>query len=813
MLPLADRCGVLFKTNGNDKKKAIECVQSIMLRLLANLPPGKIRFTLIDPVGLGQNVANFLALGDYDEALITNRAWTEAQQIERQLSDLSEHMEVVIQKYLRNDFPTIEHYNEQAGEVMEPYRLLVVNDFPVNFTDHTARKLVSLARNGARCGVYTIVLVDTAQKLPYGFNLEDLEQDAIVITGQDGKFTLLDERFDFCQLVLDSLPPSELFKKIISGIGEMSKAAMKVEVPYTKLLQLAKVAEQSWQQSSSESKMEVPLGPSGARKVQYLTFGEGTSHHALVVGRPGSGKSNLMHVIITTLALLYSPDEIQLYLVDFKKGVEFKPYAEAALPHALAIAIESEREFGLSVLQRLDRELQTRGELFRQAQANSLTEYRQKRMLKMPRVLLIVDEFQEFFTQDDSISRQAALLLDRLVRQGRAFGLHIMLGSQSLAGYTLSRSTLDQMAVRIALQCSGADSRLILADDNAAARLLSRPGEAIYNSASGLMEGNNLFQIALFKDEDRSHYLKMITEQAGNRYPCPPAPIIFEGNEPASLEECAPLKELLASSTWPSSLKVPSLWVGEPVTINPPASLSMRRQSGNNLLVIMRDENEGLGIILAAIMSLCAQHAPVAARFFILNCAAQDNELADFSDQLPALLPHEIKSFTRRELKTIFRSLLDEINSRLETPRANMPEIYLIIHGLHRVRELREDGADSYGYRNEDEPNIREAFEAILREGPEAGVHTIIWSDSYGNAARALTRKLFAEFCARIAGAMSNEDSMHLLDEVAAARLDKPHRALLYNEDRPGYLEKFRPFRIPGRQWLDEISKQLCARH
>src|SRR5581483_9320713 len=99
----------------------------------------------------------------------------------------------------------------------------------VNFTEHTARRLVSLARNGARCGVYTIVLVDTGQKLPYGFNLEDLEQDAIVITGQNGKFTLLDERFDFCQLELDSPPSGELFKKIISGIGEMSKAAMKVE--------------------------------------------------------------------------------------------------------------------------------------------------------------------------------------------------------------------------------------------------------------------------------------------------------------------------------------------------------------------------------------------------------------------------------------------------------------------------------------------------------------------------------------------------------------------------------------------------------
>src|SRR6185295_18599814 len=114
----------------------------------------------------------------------------------------------------------------------------------------------------------------------------------------------------------------------------------------------------------------------------------------------------------------------------------------------------------------------------------------------MPRSLLIIDEFQEFFTEEDRVSQAAALLLDRLVRQGRAFGIHVVLGSQTLGGaYTLARSTIDQMAVRIALQCSEADGRLILGDDNPAARMLSRPGEAIYNDANGLVEGNSLFQV------------------------------------------------------------------------------------------------------------------------------------------------------------------------------------------------------------------------------------------------------------------------------------------------------------------------------
>src|SRR5262249_48798526 len=150
--------------------------------------------------------------------------------------------------------------------------------------------------------------------------------------------------------------------------------------------------------------------------------------------------------------------------IDFKKGVEFQGYAAHRLPHARVVAIESEREFGLSVLQRLDGILKERGDKFRDAGVNDLAGYRAERPHeKMPRILLIVDEFQEFFVEDDKLAQEAALLLDRLVRQGRAFGLHVLLGSQTLGGaYSLARSTIDQMAVRIALQCSDADAQLIL---------------------------------------------------------------------------------------------------------------------------------------------------------------------------------------------------------------------------------------------------------------------------------------------------------------------------------------------------------------
>src|SRR5947209_18491742 len=94
-------------------------------------------------------------LGGYGELLISSRIWPETPHIEQRLADLSAHMEVVIQKYLRNEFSTIEEYNTHAGEVAEPFRVLVVANFPVNFSESAARRLASIASSGARCGVYT----------------------------------------------------------------------------------------------------------------------------------------------------------------------------------------------------------------------------------------------------------------------------------------------------------------------------------------------------------------------------------------------------------------------------------------------------------------------------------------------------------------------------------------------------------------------------------------------------------------------------------------------------------------------------------
>src|SRR5205823_6337359 len=141
------------------------------------------------------------------------------------------------------------------------------------------------------------------------------------------------------------------------------------------------------------------------------------------------------------------------------------------------------------------------------------------------------------------------------------------------------------MAIRVALQCSEADSRLILGEDNTAARLLSRPGEAIYNDAAGLIEGNSLFQAALFSEEDRVRELESISETARRKSWLGQPPIIFEGHEPADIVASRPLAESFTLPV-PPDPKVVQLWLGDPTALKPPVSVLLKRHSGRNLLIL-----------------------------------------------------------------------------------------------------------------------------------------------------------------------------------------------------------------------------------
>jgi hypothetical protein len=804
---------MLIKAADAGKNEAITLLQALMLRYLTSVPPGKVRFTIVDPVGLGENFAAFMHLGDYHELLVTNRIWTETPHIEQRLTDLTEHMETVIQKYLRNEYETIEEYNTAAGEVAEPFRILVVANFPTNFNDTAIRRLVSIVSSGARCGVYALILLDTKLALPSGFQMKDLENQCVNMTWKEGKLHWREPNFGRYPLSLDAPPDQTRFSQLLHTVGSAARDANRVEVPFEFI---APKPDQYWSFDTSGG-VDIPLGRAGATKLQHLKLGKGTSQHCLISGKTGSGKSTLLHALITNGALRYSPDELELYLIDFKKGVEFKVYAVMELPHARVIAVESEREFGLSVLQRLDAELKERGEIYRQLGVQDLAGYREVRPdVPMPRILLIVDEFQEFFVEDDKVAQEVSLLLDRLVRQGRAFGMHVHLGSQTLGGqYSLPRATLGQMAVRIALQCSEADAHLILSEDNTAARLLTRPGEAIYNDANGMIEGNNLFQVVWLSDERREMYLGKIRDLSRAHNVHKPPPIVFEGNMPAEVSKNPLLNDILNKAEWPEPPKADSAWLGDAISIKDPTSIVFRPQSGSNVLIVGQNDEAALAMIIMSAVSIAAQHPPVGAqvcRFYLLDGSPADSSLAGQLGRLADVLPHPVVNVGWRDLGDKFAELAGEVERRQKDASADQSPIFILIYDLQRFRDLRK-ADDDFGFSRYDENKPvppSKLFGDVLRDGPPVGIHTMVWCDSVNNLNRTFDRQSTKEFEHRILFQMSSNDSSALIDAPAASKLGE-NRALYFSEEE-NRIEKFRPYGVPTPEWLESVKGRFSTR-
>ncbi len=815
-LGAAGRTSLVVDATGPQRDAGLAILQNALASILVSIPPGKARFTLIDPVGLGQSFAGFMHLADEMELLVTDRIWTDPRHIEQKLADLTDHMEMVIQKHLRNEYATIAEYNVQAGEIAEPLRFLVMADFPTNITEQSAKRFASILQSGARCGVHVLLLRDMRAPLPPGLDPADLRRHAVTISWREGptggRWQLEEGTLARLEFIPDPPPDDAFLQRITQIVGRVAAGTARVEVPFTSV---APRAAERWTLSSADN-LRIPIGRSGANRVQHLLLGEGTSQHALVAGKTGSGKSSLLNALIVNASLWYPPEDLEFWLVDFKKGVEFKAYASHHLPHARAVAVESDREFGLSVLQGLDDELRRRGELFRAAGVQNLSDWRALgRSEHMPRSLLVIDEFQELFIEDDKVSQDSALLLDRLVRQGRAFGMHVVLGSQTLGGaYSLARSTMGQMGVRIALQCTEADSQLILSDDNTAARLLTRPGEAIYNDAGGLLEGNNPFQVVWIGESERDTRLDEIHALDGERRrgAVRPRPIVFEGNAPADPMANGPLLRALEKNSVDRQQYAPLLWMGDAVSIKDPTAASMVRRTGANIAVVGQRDEGAAAILAMAMLSIAAQLPVKGTRIVVLDGTTPDDRLHGALNRVAAALPHHIEIPSMRDAGEAVLSLGQELATRTAAGAGDSPGVFLLVNGLHRYRMLRRNEDDfGYGGASDATPATPDRVLALLlKEGPLVGMHCVLWADTVANLQRSIDRNSLRELEWKALFQMSATDSSTLIDAPTASRLGF-HRALLANEET-GLLEKFRPYVFPDEAFLAMVKGHLKGR-
>ncbi|WP_438315207.1 FtsK/SpoIIIE domain-containing protein [Sporosarcina sp. FA9] len=223
--------------------------------------------------------------------------------------------------------------------------------------------------------------------------------------------------------------------------------------------------------------------------------------HGVIVGRTGSGKSVFINNLLLNLLAEYPPWELDLYLADFKK-VELSRYMNKFItPHVNACAATSEIRYVVSLFSYLVDIMYARQTFFARLGFQKIEDFRKAYPnLVLPRVLFVVDEFQQLFleaTPKESMIINELLL--SIVKLGRATGFHLLFASQEMSG-ALSAKALANFKIRFALPCEGEISSAILG--NSAAENLDI-GEVLVNVKSGKEEQNQRFKVPVIVSGDQ----------------------------------------------------------------------------------------------------------------------------------------------------------------------------------------------------------------------------------------------------------------------------------------------------------------------
>ncbi|MET8652655.1 FtsK/SpoIIIE domain-containing protein [Nocardia aurea] len=832
------------------------CLETPLLNLVAVLPAHRLLIKIFDPERGGDSAKFLYNLGDAAERVIGDRVKTTDRDLSELLQETAEHITFVTQRYLQGEHKTLTAYNQAAGEVAEPYRIVTLYDFPSGFTrgghpDTDALDLVGkIVRNGPRAGVFTVftcaeeflsdgektdVFIGTPEQrasrkqlrapldaLPYfATKLTGPTLDVMNSSGAAARITHhyrafaknpsgasvggdIELRWDF---VPGARPTQPIAAKLIEKIRRNQHSADDVRVTPQRVAQLASAEEaanaqvfgtttrstvadptdeSTWWRATSVDAVVGGFGRIGARGVANLTLdSQVDSFAALIGGRPGSGKSVLLHAAIMSIAINYSPEEVDLFLVDFKEGVEFKRYADDGLPHARVIATEAERDFGLSVLRLARAEISARGTAFKVSDGGSVSsaEYRARSGERCTRWVLIIDEFQQLFYRDDAIAHEAAEIVEQIVRLGRSFGIHLVLASQTLAGMdSLGKHVLGMIPQRIALQSSEADSRLLLGDDNPDAQTLTRAGEGIFNNRGGFKDANKRFQAAYWDPDDRSRALQLMTRRARHNG-LSNKTRVFNGYSAAELGELA-MPDLIARSGKGTPIMLPA---GMSCALDAePIGIALRRESGANVLVV---DESGPGPLVAMLSALSAQSVTVE----LLDFTSEED---DEHKTIVALGNARVCTVHRRRaLQSVSARILEEIERRHSLSEYRAAPIVLAFAGMGRARDI---DPDDYG-----DDTLSARLSRILRDGPEVGVHVLAWFERGVGVDRRLKSQARNEFAHRLAGRLSRDDSMTIVSSETAADL-KAGQAVLADLDRATEV-RVRKFAVPEPEKLVEF--------
>ncbi|MFP9128872.1 FtsK/SpoIIIE domain-containing protein [Niallia sp. BSM11] len=234
----------------------------------------------------------------------------------------------------------------------------------------------------------------------------------------------------------------------------------------------------------------VPVGLDPLNNVMTVDF-NGTEPHMLVAGSTGSGKSVSLNSIVFALMCLYDPSELQYVFID-PKQVEFTPFQGTRHTRQVITNIED----AVNYLNNLVDEMESRYTLFSKHYIRNLKEYNEmierqsSNEEKLPRIVVVFDEFADFMLQEKELAKKIETTIARIGQKGRAAGLHMIVCTQSPKAEVINTTIKNNLLARLALKVTdGVASNVVL--DTSGAENLAGKGDFLLKANSEPSRGKS----------------------------------------------------------------------------------------------------------------------------------------------------------------------------------------------------------------------------------------------------------------------------------------------------------------------------------
>ena len=584
---------------------------------------------------------------------------------------------------------TLVELNESLGrDARMKYQFFILTDFPRNVKMQTVQKLAQIIDVGSKAGVYVMMSWDMNADFSddhhasSSFDAQAMLKNMEIVFPKDGTFFFSnsghDDILNRFTLNLDdaAVDPAEAntWSVYINKVVDVAKKNAK---PTALKQDFALLENTPYEPVMSEISITVGLDVNDKHQVT-VRFNSGDYIHAFILGQSGSGKSVLLNNIISSAILKYSPEDLMLYLMDFK-GVEFNRYK--GIKHTKAVLVDnSDPQMTLEVLRELREENKHRVKLWQRESVNNIDGYNKKYPnSRLPQILFVADECQVMFKENVSngtermIQQEISEILNIIATQGRSQGIHMLLATQQLDETDISGQILKNLTECFLLMSAPTDSdRLVPDSSDMTSRQMT--GMACYYHKRELQSQVQTFYA---NDEELANAIDAAQTKAmdipgnGEHYFCGSSLFYLNQN-----------KEAIAQSDY----DCPIALVGQNIGINGGATtLPLRNDFSENILIFgANKEEQSAGVAMNTLASLMISYKQkgIVCNFVIIDCLVQQNAkykslLSDWKSKgLCKLVP-------RQESGGFLHYLVDDLSNN-----AAHPTILAII-GQERFIEMK----------------------------------------------------------------------------------------------------------------------------